>query len=624
MSDAWSITDGFWDTDGTWHPTSDATRRALLLAMDADEHDAPPPPPPMWFLEAGSAATLADPCDLVLEDGTTLPNLHALAPDLPFGYHDLHPLRGGPPTRLVITPRRCRLPQRSWGWAVQLYALRSAASWGIGDLADLRRLAEWSHGLGARVAMINPLHAAAPGQPQQPSPYSPTSRLWRNPSYLSVPAIPGAEAIDLAPLDAAGRALNATERIDRDAVHRLKVDALTRLHAVFERAGADRAAFESWVARQGDSLQRFAAWSVLADRYGPSWSTWPAELQHPASPAVAALATTDRTRIRFHEWCQWHLYRQLGAAGATGVDVVADLAVGFDPVGADAWAYQDLLGRGCRVGAPPDTFNPLGQDWGLPPFVPWKLRHARYQPFIDTIRASLVHCGGIRIDHVMGLFRLYWIPPGAGPADGAYVRYPHHDLLDLLALEAHRAGAFVVGEDLGTVEDEVRDELADRGILSYRLVWFEEGPPPTFPRQALAGVTTHDLPTMAGVWSGADLADRRRLGHAGDGSDDTWFRSRIHLASGLGDDASIEEVVVATHEALAGAPSLIVVATLDDAVAMVDRPNLPGTVDEWPNWRIPLHRTLEEIEGDPLVLAVADALDAGVRRDDGVDLPSPS
>jgi len=203
------------------------------------------------------------------------------------------------------------------------------------------------------------------------------------------------------------------------------------------------------------------------------------------------------------------------------------------------------------------------------------------------------------------------------------VRYPHRDLLDLVALEAQRAGAFVVGEDLGTVEDEVRHELADRGILSYRLVWFEEGPPATFPRQALAGVTTHDLPTMAGVWSGADLAERRRLGRAGDGSDDAWLRSRIHLATGLDDSTPTDKVVVATHEALAEAPSLVVVATLDDAVGMVPRPNLPGTVDEWPNWRIPLHRTLEDIESDPLVRAVADALDTGVRNRRPADLPSP-
>jgi 4-alpha-glucanotransferase len=623
MSDAWSITEGFWDIGGTWHPTTEATRRALLVAMDADDGTAPPPPPAMWFLAGGAAATLADPCDLVLEDGTTLPNLRALPPDLPLGYHDLHPQAGGPTTRLVITPRRCPLPARTWGWAVQLYALRSATSWGIGDLVDLRRLADWSRRLGAGIVMINPLHAAAPGRPQQPSPYSPTSRLWRNLAYLGVPELPGASAIgaELAALDEAGRALNATDRIDRDAVHRLKVDALTRLHAAFER-GTDHAAFDMWVGQQGVALERFAVWCVLAERYGPEWSTWPAAYRHPASAAVAALARAERVRVRFHQWCQWQLATQLGAA-ATAVDVVADLAVGFDPDGADAWSYQDILGRGCRVGAPPDAFNPLGQDWGLPPFVPWKLRQDRYQPFIDTIRASLAHCGGLRIDHVMGLFRLYWIPPGVGPADGAYVRYPHHDLLDLLALEAHRAGAFVVGEDLGTVEDDVREELADRAILSYRLVWFEEGPPPTFPRQALAGVTTHDLPTMAGVWSGADLAERRRLGRAGDGSDDTWFRSRIHLATGLGDDASTEEVVVATHEALAEAPSLIVVATLDDAIGMVERPNLPGTIDEWPNWRIPLRRTLEEIETDPLVLAVAGALDAGVRHQQRADLPSP-
>jgi len=609
MSDGWSISDGYWDTGGTWHPTSEATRRALLAAMDAGDRDAPPPPPPMWFLVEGSAATLADPCDLALEDGTTLPNLHALPPDLPLGYHDLQPQTGGPATRLVITPRQCRLPERAWGWAVQLYALRSATSWGIGDLGDLRRLAAWSHGLGAGVMMINPLHAAAPGVPQQPSPYSPTSRLWRNLVYLRVAEVPGAESVNLSALDTAGRALNGSERIDRDAGHRLKVEAL---QAIFEHApgGAD---FERWRHAQGEALRRFALWSVLAEQYGAAWTDWPAAYQHPSSPAVGSLAGTEADQVRFHEWCQWHLDRQLGGAGTAGVSLVADLAVGFDPHGADAWAYQDLLGRGCRVGAPPDTFNPLGQDWGLPPFVPWKLRHERYQPFIDTIRAVLRHCGGIRIDHVMGLFRLYWIPPELGPGDGAYVRYPHQDLLDLLALEAHRAGAFVVGEDLGTVEDEVRDELTERGILSYRLVWFEEGPPPTFPRQALAGVTTHDLPTMAGVWSGADLADRQRLGRGGDGSDDEWFRSRIHLATGLDDDASTEEVVVATHQALAGAPSLIVVATLDDAVAMVDRPNLPGTIDEWPNWRIPLHRTLEEIESDPLVLAVAQALDAGVR-----------
>jgi 4-alpha-glucanotransferase len=615
MTDAWSITDGYFDTIGNWHPTSDETRAALRAAMGAEHLNVPTPAPPLWFLEAGSATTLADACDLVLEDGSTLPGLRDLAPDLPIGYHDLHPLDGGPATRLVITPRRFRLPPRLWGWAVQLYAVRSATSWGIGDLGDLRALGAWAAGLGAGVMLINPLHASAPTRPQEPSPYSPTTRLWRNINYLRIADVPGAASLgsDLAALDDAGRRLNQSPRIDRDAVHQLKMDALTRLHLAFERGDGPRSDFESWLLAQGPSLRRFATWCALAERYGPAYPAWPQEYRHPDSPGVARFAAAEPGRIRFHEWCQWQVDVQLAAAGDDGVPLVADLAVGFDPNGADAWAYQDQLGQGCRVGAPPDTFNPAGQDWGLPPFVPWKARAARYEPFIATMRANLAHCRGIRIDHVMGLFRLYWIPPGGGPRDGAYVRYPAQDLFDLLALEAERAGAFVVGEDLGTVEDEVRDELADRRILSYRLLWFEEGPPPTYPEQALASVTTHDLPTIAGVWTGADLVDRRRLGRAGDGSDEALFRARIQQATGLPEDAPVDEVVVETHGALAKAPSLIVTATLEDAVAAIDRPNLPGTIDEWPNWRIPLPRTLEQLMADSLPKKVASALDLGVR-----------
>jgi 4-alpha-glucanotransferase len=614
MTDAWSITDGYFDTGGDWHPTTDETRAALRVAMGAGDLDAPPPPPPLWFLPAGSATTLADTCDLSLEDGTTLPGLHHLPPDLPIGYHDLHPLDGGPSTRLVITPRRFRLPARTWGWAVQLYAVRSAESWGMGDLGDLRALDEWSAGLDAGVLMINPLHGSAPTRPQEPSPYSPTSRLWRNILFLRIADLPGAAGLgaDLAALDDAGRRLNETDRIDRDAIHQLKMDALTKLHLAFE-SGAGRGEFETWLLAQGQSLRRFATWCALAERYGPAYPAWPEKYRHPGSPAVAAFAAAERSRIRFHEWCQWQLDVQLAAAGAPGVPLVADLAVGFDPNGADAWAYQDLLGQGCRVGAPPDTFNPAGQDWGLPPFVPWKVRAANYEPFIATMRANLAHCGGLRIDHVMGLFRLYWIPPGGGPRDGAYVRYPAPDLLDLLAVEAERAGAFVVGEDLGTVEDEVREELGERGVLSYRLLWFEDGPPPTYPAQALAGVTTHDLPTIAGVWTGADLERRRRLGRDGDLSDEALLRARLQQATGLPDDAPLDQVVVETHRALAEAPCLIVTGTLDDAVAAIDRPNLPGTVDEWPNWRLPLPRTLEQIVTDRLPRDVASALDAGVR-----------
>jgi 4-alpha-glucanotransferase len=342
MTDAWAITDGYHDTRGAWHATTDETRAALRGAMGAEGLDAPPPPPPMWFLSAGSAPTLATACDLTMEDGTVLAGLHALPPDLPPGYHDLQPLDGGEVTRLVITPRRCRLPERAWGWAVQLYALRSASSWGMGDLADLRALSAWSAGLGAAVLMINPLHAAAPVRPQEPSPYSPTSRLWRNVNYLRIGDLPGAEgmAAELAGLDAAGRRLNTGDRIDRDAIHELKMDALTRLHDAFDAADGNHAEFERWVAAQGESLTRFATWCALAERHGPAYPAWPEEYRHPDSPAVARFAAGEGRRVRFHAWCQWHLDRQLASAAGAGPQLVADLAIGFDPQGADAWNWS--------------------------------------------------------------------------------------------------------------------------------------------------------------------------------------------------------------------------------------------------------------------------------------------
>jgi 4-alpha-glucanotransferase len=616
MSDAWSITDGYWDTDGGWHPTTDETRTALRAAMGGDGLDEPPPPPPLWFVRAGHPEPLLGRCDVTLEDGTVLHHRHELPPDLPVGYHLLRPVDGAAPARLVVAPERCRLPERAWGWAAQLYALRSEHSWGMGDLGDLRHLCAWSAGLGARVLMTNPLHASPPTPGQQPSPYYATSRLFRSLLFLRVTEIPGAAEVagDLTRLDEAGRALNHTERIDREAVFELKLEALGLLFDRLADAPGERAAFDAWRERQSPALARFAIWSALAERFGQVFTEWPVDYQHPGTPAVEQFAKAHERRVRFHEWCQWQIEEQLAAAGSAGVQLVSDVAVGFDPSGADAWAFQDQLAMDCRVGAPPDTFNAAGQDWGLPPFVPWKLRHAGYEPFIETIRSAFTHTGGIRIDHVMGLFRLYWIPPGGGPADGTYVSYNGSELLDLVAVEAHRAGGFVVGEDLGTVTDEAREQLSRRNVLSYRLLWFEKGSPTTLPERALAAVTTHDLATIAGVWTGHDLDVRRSLGVSeDDGSTrDEPFFSRLLEVGNVTEDAGIDEVVVATHEALATAPSLLLLATLDDAVATPERPNLPGTIDEWPNWRIPLPVTLEELTALPLPRAVAHALDSGV------------
>ena len=268
-----------------------------------------------------------------------------------------------------------------------------------------------------------------------------------------------------------------------------------------------------------------------------------------------------------------------------------DLAIGVNPDGADAWLWQDFIAGDMRVGAPPDPFQAAGQDWGLPPFDPWRLREARYAPFIATLRAAFRHGAGLRLDHVMGLFRLFWVPAGGTPADGAYVLYPDRDLVAILALESRRAGSYVVGEDLGTVEDRVRDSLRARGALSYRLMWFEERPPADYPAQALAAVTTHDLPTVAGLWK----------------SDDTdQMRARLIRYAGADAHEAVDEVIQKAYAALAGGRARIVAATVDDALAVVEQPNRPGIVDER-NWQLPLPGGLDALRTDwrPRALAAA-------------------
>jgi 4-alpha-glucanotransferase len=606
--DAWSITSGYLDIEGRWHPTAPETQDALRRAMRADG-DHPPTPPPMWFVRPGEAHRLLGLCALALEDGSDLGVVAQLPPDLPIGYHRLTPTDGGPVTELVVTPGRMRLPARGWGVAVQLYAARSRSSWGIGDLEDLRALSHWAAGQGAALCLLNPLHAATPTVPQQPSPYFASSRLWRNVLYLRVPMVPGAERLGpaITTLDRAGRALDDGDRIDRDAVLRLKLDALDRIYTVAP-PGED---FERWRRDQGPSLEHFARFCALAEQHGPSFRRWPLELRHPDSPAVTTAADALAGRVRFHAWCQWLLDRQLARAATAGPTLVTDLAIGFDADGADAWRFQDLLADGVRVGAPPDAFASDGQDWGLPPFIPWSLRAARYQPLRELFRAVLTHAGGVRIDHVMGLFRQFWIPPGARAADGAYVGFPADDLLDLLALEAARAGAFVIGEDLGTVEDRVRAELAGRCVLGTHVTWFADGGPASAPTETVAAVTTHDLPTVAGVWTGADAA---WLGSHEDSSAaqaTRAIRARFAERTGLGETASVADAVVAAHRELGASPARMVTAGVDDLVGQARRPNRPGTVDEWPNWRIPLPVLLDDLPEMPLVRRTVNALRVG-------------
>jgi len=602
------VAEEYHDAGGRLRRPPDTTLAAVLAAMHATA-ELPAATTPVATARPGDPTGVDGPTEVTTEDGATirLPAGASLPPDLAFGYHRLVALDSGEERTLVVSPGTCLLPPASrWGWAVQLYATRSRQSWGIGDLADLADLARWSATeLGAGLLLVNPLHAATPVLPQAASPYYPSSRRFRNPLFLRIEDVPGAK--DLGPvveeLATAGRRLNADRRIDRDAVFRLKAAALD---AIWARLGGE-ARFERWSARQGPGLEAYATFCVLAEEHGRSWRTWPVDVRHPDGAGIAGFRRRHRRRVDFHRWLQWLLDVQLARASAE-VAIVHDLAVGFDPDGADAWEWQDVLAPGMSVGAPPDEFNTLGQDWGLPPFDPWRLRAVSYRPFVETVRSAFRHAGGLRLDHVMGLFRLFWVPTGAGPGEGTYVRYPGTELLDIVALESHRAQAWVVGEDLGTVEDEVRGELAARDVLSYRLFWFEEGDPRTYPTKALAAVTTHDLPTVAGLWSGADLAAQQDAGMAPNTEGTAAMRARVGRVAGAGDDASVDEVVAGVYKALARASSLLVTAGIDDALGIVERPNMPGTVDEWPNWSIALPVSIEEIKVDPRPRAIADVL----------------
>ncbi|HEX2056959.1 MAG TPA: 4-alpha-glucanotransferase [Actinomycetota bacterium] len=603
---AWGIAPGYVDAREQWQDAPPETIAAVLEAMGA-EGDAPPESP-VVIARAGAGVDLGDTVEVRFEDGGSTRVDGLLPPDTPLGYHRVV-ARDGRERELIVSPGKCYLPERlrSWGWAVQLYAARSARSWGVGDLGDLADLARWARRTGADLLLVNPLHAPQPG-PQQPSPYFPSSRRWRNPLYVRIEDVPGAaeRLDDLDDLAAQGRKLNAGDRIDRDEVYRLKMEALERLW----RGRTDDEELHRFRARYGSSLTDFATYMTLVERYGGGPSTWPAELRDPAGAAVQRFRVEEEERVLFHEWVQWLLERQLVVAAAGEAGLVHDLAIGVDPEGADAWLWRDAFARGVTVGAPPDLFNSHGQNWGLPPLDPWRLRAAAYRPFVETVRANLVGASGIRIDHVLGLFRLFWIPEGAGPADGTYVRYPYEDLLDILALESHRAGAFVAGEDLGTVEDVVPEQMQARDMLSYRLLWFDEQPE-TYPELSLAAVTNHDLPTVAGMWTGDDLVEQRELGldPNEEAEADVWARFRA--ATRLPDDAAPADAVRKAYALLAKAPSAVVVATLEDALEVRRRPNQPGTTDERPNWSMPLPVPIEELDQHPLANDVAQTIARG-------------
>jgi 4-alpha-glucanotransferase len=611
-ADVWGIEHAYHDAFGRERQTSDETRAEVLAAMGVDPAVDHPPAGDVLVARPGDSLALTDEAggELHLEDGTrlTLPTAQPLPRDLPIGYHTLlqAPGRGTrAQTHLLVTPGHCFLPEnlKIWGWAAQLYATRSRASWGIGDLADLRTLAEWTRSLGGGALMVNPLCAAAPVHPIEASPYYPASRRFRNPLYLRIEELPGAAAQPaIAELASRARALNAERRIDREAIFDLKMSALERLWTGFEGDPT----FESYCQEQGAALREFAAYCALAERHGKDWRRWPEPYRRPSAEAVQRLCNDD-PRVRFHTWVQWLLDVQLERA-SRGVRVFHDLPVGFDIAGADGWCWQDFLASEISIGCPPDGFNLDGQDWGLSPFIPTKVRGALYRPFIETIRAMLRHAGGLRIDHVMGLFRLFWIPRRLGNKGGTYVRYPVDELLAIVAIESQRAQAVIVGEDLGTVLPGTRELLAAQKMLSYRLLFFEDEAPERFLELALSGVTTHDLATIAGIWTGAAADHARSAGVTPNEEGLTYLKNKLAKLTGLPHDAPVADVVVAVHQALGRAPSRVLLATLDDALGVREQPNMPGTTSSWPNWSLALPKTLEEIQDDPLPRQIAAAL----------------
>jgi 4-alpha-glucanotransferase len=627
-TDAWGIDDGWEDTGGRWHPAPPSTIQAIRATMgDSDEGR------PVWVVRPGSTEALPVRSHLRLEDGTDVGELDALPPDLPLGIHWLTAVDGGAETTLIVSPGRCHLPDdlRAWGAVMQVPTTRSRDGWGIGDLADVRRVAAWLDGLGARALGLSPLHAATPVVPIQTSPYYPSSRRWKNPLLIRIDEVPGAASSpEVQALAAEARnamrgngfrsaapeamgSASGTHRlgpagsepiasgdvVDRDRVWALQRKALQVLWA--ERTDRVTDEVVRWRAEQGPALEGWARFCALAEVHGPGWSRWPAELRHPDDPAVREAVAPLADRVAFHAWLQLLVERQLEAANVGSVRLIQDLAIGVDPDGADAWQLQDLLALDVSVGAPPDDFAPGGQSWGLPPFVPWRLRDAGYRPLAELLRASMAAGGGLRVDHVMGLARLFWIPADGAPADGTYVRFAGRELLEVLALESARAGAVVVGEDLGTVEPGFREELRATSVLSTRLVWFEDVPPSEYPREALAMVTTHDLPTVAGVWSGADDAELEALGRLAPTDGRDALRRRLDALVDLAATAPVGEVIDAVHRGLGASPAALTLATLEDLCEVPTRPNVPGTMSERANWSVALPLTVEELVTDPAV-----------------------
>ncbi|MGW0879324.1 4-alpha-glucanotransferase [Streptomyces sp. NPDC002671] len=621
--------------------TPDAVRTALAARERELRERLLPPTVVQWAgAEEPPPAFAALPPGTRLRVETEQGETRDTADGLPAGVHRVSAAAPDGRTghaHLIVAPDRLPTPAgRSYGLLVQLYSLLSRRSWGMGDLADLAELAGWAgRTAGAGFVQVNPLHAAVPGAPTDPSPYRPSSRRYPDPVHLRIEEIPEFAYVEdrarvRVLLERAGRlraaVLDKGALIDRDAVWELKREALELVLRVPLGPGR-RAAYDAFRAEEGQALEDHATWYALAETHGPDWQSWPEGLRDPHSAATARARTELAGRIEFHARLAWLTDGQLRAAQRTAkeagmpVGIVHDLAVGVHPGGADAWAQQDVFAAGMSVGAPPDAFNARGQDWGLPPWRPDRLAASGHAPYRHLLRALFRYAGALRIDHVMGLFRLWWVPRGSAPTEGTYVRYDADAMLALLALEATRAGAVVIGEDLGTVEPGVRETLQRHGVLGTSVLWFERDwagdgrplPPDRWRADCLATATTHDLPPTAARLTGEHVDLRDRLGlltrpaaveraeATADAAEWLALLGSLGLLDSIavGPPGSDEEAEIrAVHRFLLRTPARLIGVWLPDAVGDRRPQNLPGTWDEYPNWRLPIAGR----EGRPVAL----------------------
>ena len=537
--------------------------------------------------------------------------------DMP-GYHILYNDAGV--RRFVIcTPEKIQTPQRSWGWQIQLYSARSRSSWGIGDFRDLALICRIAAMQGASCVQVSPVHAIGPTEHPQASPYSPASRIFLNVLHIAPGDVLGAEHVDLTDLAEAGCKLNKERMIDRAAVWKLKREALLRIwKAVRNDPNIER---DAWFEQWGKKLSDFSTWSAIAEKYGTDWRKWPKEYQNISSDAVAEFVNENSDLIDFHSWMQWVAHVQYAAACREGVDVIADLAVGSDSASQDAWINQDILEFDFEIGAPPDSHNIEGQRWGLPPFNPQKLAEVDFKPFIDMVRATLRDAGAMRIDHVMQLWRLYWVPVSGSAADGVYIHYPVDAMLAIIRLECYRQNSWVVGEDMGTVAGGVRETMEEIGMLGNRSAM--RTPVREFPTLGVGTSSTHDQVTVAGLATGFDVSELKRIGKSADWAQVESTRqvlcemAHVDPAKPLNqitrDD--IQSMIIERYRMLRDAPSRVVLLNLDDAASVKERPNMPGTIDQYPNWRIALPRPVDDIMTSSLADELVSVIEQGRKLD---------